>query len=228
MKILVACEESQRVCISFRQAGFDAWSCDLLDQSGGYPEWHIRGDAIKEAYSGKYDMLIAFPPCTYISKAGALRMFPNRKLDQKRFGKAMEAKKFFLDLLHSPIKHIAIENPTPLKIVKMPNHTQAIQPYQFGDPFTKRTLLWLKNLPCLRPTIVIDDYRKWTKPTPWVRSSAHGGSYQPVNVPVGWRNNGNNRRTERSKTFWGIARAMSSQWTPEKIAEMPEQIKLFK
>ena len=211
MRVLVACEESQRVCISFQEAGFEAWSCDIKDQSGGYPEWHIRGDAIKEAYSGKYDMLIAFPPCTFLSKAGARFLFPGGKLDPKRYKNGLKAKEFFLRLYDAPIKHIAIENPTQLRIMKMPHHSQVIQPYEFGHPYSKRTLLWLKNLPFLRPTKRIDNF------TPWVKSSKHRGSYQPPTK----------NKEERSKTFWGIARAMSNQWTPENIARMPEQMQLF-
>ncbi|MFA5067455.1 MAG: hypothetical protein WC466_05385 [Candidatus Izemoplasmatales bacterium] len=150
-KVLVACEESQTVCKAFRALGIEAYSCDLQEPSGGHPEWHIRGDAIKEAYSGKYDLMIAHPPCTYMSKAGARWMYPTAgNLSQERFEKAMDAKDMFLKLLNAPIKHIAVENPVPLKIVGLPKYSQAVQPYEYGHEYSKKTLLWLKNLPLLK------------------------------------------------------------------------------
>ena len=142
MRILVACEESQEVTKAFRELGHEAYSCDIQDCSGGHPEWHIKGDAIKEAYSGKYDMMIAHPPCTYLSKAGARWMYPTAgNLCKKRYQKAMEAKDFFMKMINAPIEYIAVENPTPLKVVDLPKHTQAIQPYEYGHPYSKRTLL---------------------------------------------------------------------------------------
>ena len=135
MKILIACEESQEVCKAFRALGFEAYSCDLQECSGGKPEWHIQGDAVKEAYSGKYGMMIAHPPCTYMSRAGARWMYPTPgNLCQDRYAKAMEAKDFFFQLLNAPIEYIAIENPTPLKVVELPGQDQAIQPYEYGSP----------------------------------------------------------------------------------------------
>ena len=95
MRVLVACEESQRVCVAFRNMGHEAYSCDIQDQSGGYPDWHIKGDALKEAYSGKYDMMIAFPPCTYLSRAGARFLYPQGQLNHKRYNKALEANGVF-------------------------------------------------------------------------------------------------------------------------------------
>ena len=147
-KVLVACEESQTVCKAFRALGIEAYSCDLQECSGGHPEWHIQDDAVKEAYSGKYDMMIAHPPCTYMSKAGARWMYPTAgNLSQERFELAMEAKDMFLKLLNAPIKYIAVENPVPLKVVGLPKHSQAVQPYEYGHEYSKKTLLWLKNLP---------------------------------------------------------------------------------
>ena len=116
MKVLIACEESQAVCIEFRKLGHDAFSCDIQEQSGGHPEWHIVGDAIKEAYSGKYDMMIAHPPCTFMSKAGARWMYRTAgNIDKNRLEKSLQAKHFFLKLLNAPIKYIAIENHDRLK-----------------------------------------------------------------------------------------------------------------
>lgn len=197
MKILIACEESQAVCVAFRKKGHEAYSCDVQDCSGGHPKWHIKGDALKEAYSGKYDMMIAFPPCTYLSRAGARFMFPKGELNQERYNKALDAKAFFMALYNAPIKHIAIENPTQYKMLNMPQYTQAIEPHMFGHPYSKRTLLWLKRLPPLMPTKHIEEY------TPFVKSSSHRGSYQPPTRTA----------KERSKTFKGVAQAMADQWS---------------
>jgi hypothetical protein len=208
MKILVACEESQAVCVAFRQLGHEAYSCDIQDQSGGFPDWHIKGDALKEAYSGKYDMMIAFPPCTYLSRAGAVHLYPKGVLNEERYKKALKAKEFFMSLYNAPIKHIAIENPTQFKVLNMPQYTQVIQPYMFGHPYSKRTLLWLKNLPHLKATKIIEEY------TPFVVSSTHRGAYQPPTKT----------KKERSKTFSGIAESMANQWSNPKYTE---QLSLF-
>jgi hypothetical protein len=203
MKILIACEESQEICIAFRELGFDAYSCDLQECSGGFPQWHIIGDALEEAYSGKYDMMIAHPPCTYMSNAGARWMYPTAgNLDKNRFDKAMEAKEFFMKLLNAPIKHIAVENPLPLKIVGLPKHTQIIQPYEFGHEYSKKTLLWLKNLPNLIPTNIKSDYK------PYLPSNT-GGKKKGQKYSIGIAKNAK----ESSKTFRGIAQAMANQWS---------------
>jgi hypothetical protein len=202
MKILIACEESQEVCKAFRELGFEAYSCDLQECSGGKPEWHIVGDAIKEAYSGKYDMMIAHPPCTYMSKAGARWMYPTAgNLSQERYAKAMEAKDFFLQLINAPIEFIAVENPTPLKVVGLPEYTQGIQPYQFGHNYSKKTLLWLKNLPELVHTDVKTEYK------PYLPSNT-GGKKRGQSYNRGTSKNAK----ESSKTFSGVAKAMAEQW----------------
>ena len=203
MKILVACEESQAVTIAFRALGYEAYSCDILDCSGGHPEWHIKGDAIKEAYSGKYDLIIAHPPCTYMSKAGARFMYPTAgNIDKSRLNLALEAKEFFMKLYNAPCKYIAVENPTPLKCVELPIHSQVIQPYQFGHAFSKRTLLWLKNLPPLEYTNVLTDWK------PFMPSNT-GGKKRGQSYNRGTARNA----TEASKTFKGIAEAMANQWS---------------
>jgi hypothetical protein len=144
MKILIACEESQTITKKLREKGHEAYSCDLQDCRGEHPEWHIKGDAIKEAYSGKYDAMIAHPPCTFMSKAGARWMYPTAgNVCDIRLSKGLEAKEFFMKLINAPIDKIAIENPLPLKIIGLPAYTQSIQPYQYGDPYSKQTLLWL-------------------------------------------------------------------------------------
>lgn len=202
MKILVACEESQRVTIAFRAKGHEAYSCDIQECSGGHPEWHIRANAL-ELLKIKWDMIIAFPPCTYLTNASSVRLRVNGEIIQERMEKAIEAKKFFLEFYNADCPKIAIENPTPGKIHELPPYNQAIQPWMFGHAYTKRTCLWLKGLPKLEPTKII------TKGiTPWV----NGGCKDA---------NGNYRKFQdrkerdpktRSKTFPGIAAAMADQW----------------
>jgi len=201
MKVLVACEESQAVCIAFREKGHEAYSCDILPCSGGHPEWHIQDDAIKVAYSGYWDMMIGHPPCTLISKAGARWMFLTAGvLNTDRYNKAMQAKEFFLKLLNAPIIYICIENPFPLKVIELPKETQTIQPYQFGHSYSKKTLLWLKNLPPLIPTDIKTDY------VPYLPSNTggkkKGQKYHYTSIS----------QKESSKTFIGIAKAMADQW----------------
>ena len=167
LRVLVACEESQRVCIEFRRLGHEAYSCDIEPCSGGHPEWHIRADALpllngdcsfrtmdgaEHRICGKWDMIIAFPPCTYMTNAGAVRMRVKGQIVQERYQKAMDAKEFFMAIANADCEKIAVENPTPMKLIGLPPYTQAVQPYQFGHPYSKRTCLWLKGLPKLEPT----------------------------------------------------------------------------
>ena len=202
MKILIACEESQEVCKAFRELGLEAYSCDIQECSGDKPEWHIKGDAVAEAYSGKYDLMIAHPPCTYISRAGARWMYPTAgNLSQERFNKAIEAKDLFMKLLNAPIPYIAVENPTPLKVVGLPKQSQAVQPYEYGHPYSKRTLLWLKNLPLLSPTEIVSNYK------PYLPSNT-GGKKRGQSYSRGVSKNAK----ESSKTFSGVAKAMAEQW----------------
>lgn len=156
MRVLVACEESQAVTIELRRLGHEAYSCDIIECSGGHPEWHIQVDAL-ELLKMQWDMIIAFPPCTYLTNAGAVRLRVNGEINQERMAKAREAKKFFLSFYNAPCSHIAVENPTPGKIHELPPYTQAVQPWQFGHPYTKRTCLWLKGLPPLKPTEIITE-----------------------------------------------------------------------
>lgn len=145
MKILIACEESQAICKEFRELWHEAYSCDILECSWGHPEWHIQWDALKEAYSWKYDMMIAHPPCTYLSNAWARFLYPKKVLNQERFKKWLEAKEFFLALYNAPIKYIAVENPIPSKIYWLPEYSQTIQPFEHWHWFSKKTCLWPKN-----------------------------------------------------------------------------------
>lgn len=215
MRVLIACEESQEVCKAFRALGHEAYSCDIQEPSGGHPEWHILGDALEaldggtvttmdgvEHTVGDWDMLIAHPPCTYLTKAGAMRMRKNGKVVPERYAKAMEAKDFFLRFLNADVPKIAVENPTPMKLVQLPPYTQAIQPYEHGHPYSKRTCLWLKNLPPIVPTEVLDERM------PWV----NGGSKDAQGNPRGFVGGKERDPKARAKTFSGVAKAMAEQW----------------
>lgn len=222
MKVLVACEESQAVTKELRRLGHEAYSCDIIECSGGHPEWHIQGDALKlingkcdfQTMDGehhniydRWDILIAFPPCTYMSKDGACRMFPKKgQIDPERFQKAMEAKSFFMEFLNADCERIAIENPVPLSVVNLPPKTQVIQPYQFGSPFTKKTYLWLKGLPKLEPTQIVEERHPYVcgNSEIWKKQAEKGIVY------------GKEKSAKhRSKTFPGIAKAMAEQWAGE-------------
>ena len=195
MKILIACEESQTVCKAFRVKGHEAYSCDILLPSGGHPEWHIQDDVLKHLDEG-WDMMIAHPPCTYLSNAGARFLYEGGEgvLNLERFKIGKEAAKFFMKLLNAPIERISVENPVPSTIFKLPRYSQIIQPYQFGHPFQKKTCLWLKNLPELIPTKILK-------------------KLQSTKVPGNWFNRGGKERQKnRAKTFQGIADAMAEQW----------------
>lgn len=217
MKILVACEESQAVCKAFRARGHEAYSADIQEPSGGHPEWHILGDVLPlingdctfftmdggaHNISGEWDLIIAHPPCTYMTNAGAVRMRVKGQIVQERYNKAMEAKAFFMEFYNAQCPRVAIENPTPMKIINLPEYTQAIQPCQYGHPYSKRTCLWLKNLPPLQPTKILAFHE------PYVNGGckdAHG-NYRKFQ--------GRKERDPkiRSKTFPGIAEAMADQW----------------
>lgn len=222
MNVLVACEESQAVCKEFRRLGHNAFSCDIIPCSGGHPEWHIMGDALKvlngkclfgtqddtiHEIKTKWDMIIAFPPCTYMSNAGACRMFPQKgQIDPERFEKAMQAKKFFMAFYNADCERISIENPVPLSVVGLPEKTQFIQPYQFGHPYTKKTYLWLKGLPNLEPTDIVEPLGPYVcgNSEIWKKQAAKGTVY------------GKEKSAKhRSKTFPGIAKAMAEQWGGE-------------
>ena len=218
MNVLIACEESQTVCKAFRELGHKAYSCDIQEPSGGHPEWHILGDALVAIKServitmdgkthdvGKWDLLIAHPPCTYMSAAGACRMYPKAgHIDTNRFMLAMKAKVFFLELLNANCPRICIENPRPLKCVELPKETQRIQPYEYGEPWSKITYLWLKGLPNLVPTKILHNYK------PYVSCGTSRNRGNPDKAGMSRR--GGSQKV-RSKTFPGVARAMAEQWT---------------
>ena len=211
MKILIACEESQRVCAAFRQKGHEAYSCDIQECSGGHPEWHILGDVLpilngncvfktmdgtSHKISGKWDMIIAHPPCTYLSNAGARHLYKGGVLQQERLKKGLEAKNFFMKFINADCNKIAVENPIPSTVFQLPKYSQIIQPYEYGHPFKKKTCLWLKNLPKLNPTNLI--------PLEQCESTKIAGNW--------YNKGGKDRQKNRAKTFEGIAAAMAEQW----------------
>lgn len=209
LKIVVICEESQTVTKEFRQLGHEAYSADIQEcREDGNKDWHIKGDATV-LLSEKWDLIIAHPPCTYMSKAGARWMYPTAgNLSKERFEKSQDAKAFFLKCLNANSKYIAVENPVPLKIVGLPIHSQAIQPFEYGHEFSKKTLLWLKGLPNLKPTKIVDDYKPYLPSN--TGGKKRGQSYMFKNIS----------QKESSKTFSGIAKAMAEQWSEHILNEL--------
>ena len=216
MKVLIACEESQRVCIAFRERGHEAYSCDIQDCSGGHPEWHIKGDALEAIRGGtittcdgvrhdigKWDLLIAHPPCTYLTLAGNkwfkpefADRFPNRQKQRK------EAVDFFMAIANADCDRIAIENPVGIMSSQWRKPDQYIEPYMFGDPEKKKTGLWLKGLPLLKPTNIVE---------PVIIHCKSGASeprwhMETMKLPP------KERAKARSKTLPGIAAAIAEQW----------------
>lgn len=179
MTVLIACEESQSSCIAFRERGIEAYSADVRPCSGGHPEWHIQGD-VREILDFPFDLIIAHPPCTFLSRAcpGGIHR-PERKES------IQAACEFFMLFYNHPCDRIAIENPVPFRGL-LPPPDQIIQPYYFGDPYTKQTCLWLKNLPPLYATNIVDPVGSWTR----LHSS----------------------QRLRSKTFSGVSAAFADQW----------------
>lgn len=204
-RILVACEESQAVTKAFRKLGFEAFSCDLLPCSGGHPEWHYKEDMFEVIKrEPKFDLMIAFPPCTDLAVSGA-RHFERKIAD----GSQAKSIQFFMDVINADVERIAVENPIGImsRLHKKPN--QIIQPYWFGDKAQKSTCLWLKNLPNLEPTDIVEkgeffefiSKKGENKRMPmWYYEAL-----QKAKTPE-------QRRTLRSKTFQGIADAMAEQW----------------
>ena len=217
MKILIACEESQAVTIEMRRLGHEAYSCDIQDYSGGHPEWHIKGDALElingycrfqtmdgewHEIDGPWDMLIAHPPCTYLTNAGARHLWKGGQLNKERYEQGMKAREFFMAFYNADCNRIAIENPTPSKIFDLPPVSQYVQPWEHGHEYTKRTGLWLKNLPLLEPTNIVEPIATWCPSGSY--SHKHGDQHRGMFTK--------DRAKNRSKTFPGIARAMAEQW----------------
>lgn len=222
MRVLVACEESQAVCIAFRERGHEAYSCDLQECSGGHPEWHIKGDClpllngncaftteggVHVTIDDRWDLIIAHPPCTYLSNAGACRLYPKKgELDKGRYINGLKGKEFFMAFWWYGFfgcGKIVIENPVPSSIYELPRPTNCIQPYEFGEPYSKKTYLWEFGVPPLIPTEVVSEHKPYVscgtsknKGNPEKRGASRKGGAQK----------------SRSKTFTGIARAMAEQW----------------
>lgn len=218
MKVLIACEESQVVCKAFRERGHEAYSCDLLPCSGGHPEWHIQDDVLVHLNDG-WDMVLAFPPCTYLTVTGNKWFlpeykdrFPTREQDR------IDAIKFFMIFANSDIPKIAIENPVGIMSTEWRKPNQIIQPWQFGDPHVKKTCLWLKGLPPLLYTqIVKPQYVVYKSRNKKSGSSkypmAWSGKIKQTKMPMLWKMGPSEERARlRSKTFPGIAQAMATQW----------------
>lgn len=229
MNILVACEESQVVTTELRKLGHIAYSCDLKSTSGLYPQWHTIGD-VRALLNGsctfhtqdgqehkigeRWDMIIAFPPCTHLAVSGA------RHFDKKREdGRQLEAIKFFAIILNADCDKIAVENPVNIigsdyikkhypMYSNLPNCTQYIQPYEFGDKARKKTSLWLKNLPKLKPTNIVEP-----EIITYISKNGNKSTFSKDYC----QGLGPDRSNKRSKTYPGIAIAMAEQWTNEII-----------
>lgn len=220
LKVLCACEESQAVTIEMRRLGHEAYSCDVIDQSGGHPEWHIQSnvlpllngrcsfettDGASHTIEGRWDMIIAFVPCTKTSNAGARHLYKGGLLNIPRYYEGLCGKALFLAVWAADCDKVVIENPTPSKVFDYPEPTQAIQPYQFGHPFTKKTLLWERGVEPLVPTNIVEPERTWCPSGSY--SGKHGEKHRGMFTT--------DRAKNRSKTFPGIAKAMAEQWAGE-------------
>lgn len=220
MKVLVACEESQAVCKAFRALGHEAYSCDVQEPSGGHPEWHILGDALKAIEGGrivtmdgkvhdvgKWDLLIAHPPCTYLTSSSAVHLFnaDHSIKDPARELKGWAAREFFLRMLNADIEKVVVENPTPLHHFDLPPYSQIIQPNMFGDPWLKRTCLWLRGVPPLAPTNIVEAKGLWVGSSCKRRDALR-------KTPRKYELLSNRNSKTRAKTFPGIAAAMAMQW----------------
>lgn len=202
MKVLVACEESQEVCKAFRALGHEAYSCDIEPCSGGHPEWHLQCDAL-EMLKMRWDLIIAHPPCTYLTNAGNKWFKPEYK---ERFPdrekKREDAVSFFMAFWNADCPRVAIENPQGIMSSRFRKPDQYIEPYMFGDAEKKKTGLWLRGLPALTPTKIVEP----------VIIECASGAREPrwhmdtMNLPQ------KERSKMRSKTFPGIAHAMAEQW----------------
>lgn len=238
MRVLVACEESQAVTIELRKLGHEAYSCDLVPCTGGHPEWHIMGDALKvingnclfgtqddaiHEIKTKWDMIIAHPPCTYLTNGGAVRMFRKetkefppygtfQMVNVERLKQGMLARDFFMAFMNADCDRIAIENPIPMSVYMIKPADQVIQPYEYGDPYSKKTCLWLKGLPLLQPTDVLSEYQ------PFINGG--GGRMERANYKGKTFANGG---CARSKTFPGIAKAMAEQWGGKEVTNETER-----
>jgi site-specific DNA-cytosine methylase len=205
-KILVACEESQAITIKLRDLGHEAFSCDILPCSGGHPEWHLQGDVFNYI-NNDWDLMIAHPPCTFLSVSGARHLYNKDKSHNiERYKNQAEALDFVQKLMDVPISRIAIENPVSVISTKIRKPDQIVQPWMFGDEATKTTCLWLKNLPRLIPTNIVGKGER----TIFKSGKSHPKWYADA---LAIAKTPSERRNLRSKTFQGMAQAMADQWT---------------
>ena len=227
MRVLVACEESQTVTKAFRALGHEAFSCDILPCSGGHPEWHYQQDVFEVINMG-WDLMIGHPPCTYLTVTGNKWFyhpedsdlplderrphpkFPNRRAQRE------EAYEFFMGLMNANIDKIALENPVGIVSTRFRKPDQIIQPYMFGDEATKTTCLWLKNLPLLEPTNIVDKGAR----TVYASGKSHPTWYAEALTKA---KSPEERSTLRSKTFQGIADAMAMQWGGDLINQTVDE-----
>lgn len=208
MKVLIACEESQAVCMAFRKYGHQAFSCDIQPCSGGHPEYHIQGDALQALFLDDWDLVIVHPPCTFLTSTGNRWFNVDRYGDKaiKRLKDRQDAADFFMCFVYYALiyhKRVAIENPIGFMSTYYRKPDQIVQPYMFGDPFEKRTGLWLFNLDPLIPTNIV---------SPPERVVFSSGKSMPVWYAELWSLPKDERSRLRSVTFPGIADAMASQW----------------
>lgn len=226
IRVLVACEESQRVCTAFRERGHEAYSCDIMDCSGGHPEWHIKGDVVpllngrcsfvtmggqQVEIPDRWDLIIAHPPCTYLTVSA------NKYYETSLYGESARQRQrdrykaivFFMLCILADCDRVAVENPIGIMSTAYKKPTQIIQPYEHGEPVRKATCLWLKGLPALTPTHIV---------APKLSTASNGDNYSGVLMMarddsgkiLSWKD----PRTaiERSKTFPGVAKAFATQW----------------
>jgi len=209
VNVLVACEESQRVCTAFRERGHTAWSCDIQPCSGGHPEWHILGDCLpllngdcwftteaggRHAQKGRWDLIIAHPPCTKTSNAGAKHLYRGHRLNIPRYYEGLCGKALFMAIWAADCEKVVIENPMPSAVFNFPPASQIIQPFEYGHPVSKKTLLWERGVAPLKPTCIVTPTANCHEAGTWFMKG------------------GKERQKNRSKTFPGIAEAMADQW----------------
>lgn len=199
MRVLIGCEESQAVCKEFRKLGIEAYSNDIMDCSGGHPEWHLKMDIFKAINLMKWDALISFPPCTFLTVAGN-RHIPS---NPQRWEQRLDALKFVYKIMQSPIRCISVENPVGVISSYIRKPDQIFHPYHFGDPVPKKTCLWLKNLPELKHTKIVEpEYIIY-------KSASNKSGYSKYSI---FGKMGKGHGKERSVTFPGVAKAMAEQW----------------
>ena len=219
IKVLIACEESQRITIEMRKLGIECYSCDIIEPSGEHPEWHILGDVIpyingncsfktmdgtEHTIKGEWDLIIAHPPCTYLTVSG------NRWYNIEQYGDKARARlaaredaiHFFMSFINAQCAHIAVENPIGIMSSQYRKPDQIIQPFEYGDPERKSTCLWLKGLPKLKPTNIVEPQLIRGGDGKLYSKSHWDSFYLPKK----------DRAKARSKTFPGIAQAIANQW----------------